>query len=74
MLGNLERNLVFTESGAAPAGSKEDDSGKKTTKKRTSKKADSVTVGPSVDIDEVCERFVEETAFFEDSIVREQVF
>lgn len=32
------------------------------------------TNGSSVTVSEVCDKFVEQTSFFEDAIVREQVF
>ena len=71
--------MPFTESAAAttettePEAQEEETKGKKGTKKKTTKKAASAD-GPSISVDEVCDTFINQAKFFENAIVREQVF
>ena len=46
----------------------------KNKKSKAKKTAPKAANGSTVSVEEVCDKFVEQTAFFEDAIVREQIF
>lgn len=80
MINQIENNITFKAVSAAkleepvveePAQT-EEETGKK--KKVTKKKKTVSRAGSSVSIDQVCDTFMNQTKFFENAIVREQVF
>ena len=72
IIGQMENNLAFPAGSAAaeaPTEAKEE----KKTKKKTTKKAAAAS-GAELSVDAVCDEFVKQSKFFENAIVREQIF
>lgn len=73
IIGQMENNLAFPAGSAAaeaPTEAKEE----KKTKKKTTKKAAAAASGAELSVDAVCDEFVKQSKFFENAIVREQIF
>lgn len=73
IIGQMESNLAFPAATAAPEAEAEATEEKKT-KKKTTKKAAAAASGAELSVSAVCDEFVNQSKFFENAIVREQIF